>query len=136
MPPPAPLPPLATMPLLVVSAVRQHAHPIHTWAHTLPTDRTAGYAVREQLPLPDKPPYTAHLGNLSFEVTEADVRDFLDGCEVTSVRIVEDKMDRRPKGFGYVEFGTVDGLKKALTLSETQFQGRNIRISVADPRKS
>ncbi|KAG9843756.1 hypothetical protein KCU98_g7824, partial [Aureobasidium melanogenum] len=39
-------------------------------------DRTAGYAVREQLPLPDKPPYTAHLGNLSFEVTEADVRDF------------------------------------------------------------
>ncbi|KEQ90191.1 hypothetical protein AUEXF2481DRAFT_45337 [Aureobasidium subglaciale EXF-2481] len=98
-------------------------------------DRTAGYAVREQLPMPDKPPYTAHLGNLSFEVTEADVRDFLDGCEVTSVRIVEDKMDRRPKGFGYVEFGTVDGLKKALTLSETQFQGRNIRISVADPPK-
>ncbi|KAH0009627.1 RNA-binding domain-containing protein, partial [Aureobasidium melanogenum] len=39
------------------------------------------------------------------------------------------------KGFGYVEFGTVDGLKKALTLSETQFQGRNIRISVADPPK-
>lgn len=108
----------------------------HTQTHTLPTDRTAGYAVREQLPMPDKPPYTAHLGNLSFEVTEPDVRDFLDGCEVTSVRIVEDKMDRRPKGFGYVEFGTVDGLKKALTLSETQFQGRNIRISVADPRKS
>jgi hypothetical protein len=118
---PLALPPLlATMPLLVVSVVRQYA----------------GYAVREQLPMPDKPPYTAHLGNLSFEVTEPDVRDFLDGCEVTSVRIVEDKMDRRPKGFGYVEFGTVDGLKKALTLSETQFQGRNIRISVADPRKS
>jgi RNA recognition motif-containing protein len=131
------LPPLATMPLLVVSAVRQDAHmQTYTRAHTLPADRTAGYAVREQLPMPDKPPYTAHLGNLSFEVTEADVRDFLDGCEVTSVRIVEDKMDRRPKGFGYVEFGTVDGLKKALTLSETQFQGRNIRISVADPRKS
>ena len=125
------------MPLLVVSAVRQNAHlQAHTPTHTAPTDRTAGYAVREQLPMPDKPPYTAHLGNLSFEVTEADVRDFLDGCEVTSVRIVEDKMDRRPKGFGYVEFGTVDGLKKALTLSETQFQGRNIRISVADPRKS
>lgn len=97
--------------------------------------RLAGYAVREQLPLPDKPPYTAHLGNLSFEVTEADVQDFLSGCEVTSVRIVEDKLDRRPKGFGYVEFGTVEGLKKALTLSDSQFQGRNIRVSVADPRK-
>lgn len=94
----------------------------------------AGYAVREQLPLPSKPPYTAHLGNLSFEVTDGDVQDFLSGCEVTSVRIVENKEDRKPKGFGYVEFGSLDGLKKALELSDTQFQGRNIRISVADPR--
>lgn len=44
-------------------------------------------------------------------------------------------MERKPKGFGYVEFGTLDGLKKALELNGTQFQGRNIRISVADPRK-
>lgn len=75
------------------------------------------------------------MGNLSFEVTEGDVQDFLSGCDVTNVRIIEDKMDRRPKGFGYVTFGTVEGLKKALTLSESQFQGRNIRVSVADPRE-
>lgn len=43
-------------------------------------------------------------------------------------------MDRKPKGFGYVEFGTVDGLKKALDLSGSQFQGRNVRVSVAEPR--
>lgn len=97
-------------------------------------ERSAG-GFREQLPLPNRPPFTAHLGNLSFEVTEGDVQDFLSGCETTSVRIVEDKLDHRPKGFGYVEFGTLDGLKKALALSETQFQGRNIRISVAEPRK-
>jgi len=96
--------------------------------------RSVGY-LREELPLPSRPPFTAHLGNLSFEVTEGDVQDFLSGCDVTSVRIVEDKLDHRPKGFGYVEFGTVEGLKKALGLSETQFQGRNIRISVAEPRK-
>lgn len=40
----------------------------------------------------------------------------------------------KPKGFGYAEFGSLDGLKQALTLNQTQFQGRNIRISVADPR--
>jgi translation initiation factor 4B len=51
------------------------------------------------------------------------------------VRIVEDKLDRKPKGFGYVEFGSVDGLKKALALSGSQFQGRNVRVSVAEPRK-
>ncbi|KAK3069610.1 hypothetical protein LTS18_000284, partial [Coniosporium uncinatum] len=101
------------------------------WARS--TD--SGYAQREQLPLPTKPPYTAHLGNLSFDATEGDVQDFFTGCSVTSVRIVEDKLERKPKGFGYVEFGSLDGLKKALELNGQQFQGRNIRISVADPPK-
>ncbi|KAF2197338.1 hypothetical protein GQ43DRAFT_444337 [Delitschia confertaspora ATCC 74209] len=94
-----------------------------------------GYAMREQLPLPTRPPYTAHLGNLSFDATEGDITDFFSGCEVTNVRIVEDKLEHKPKGFGYVEFGSVDGLKKALELSGTSFQGRNIRVSVADPPK-
>lgn len=98
-------------------------------------DRLGGYAVREQLPLPSKPPYTAHLGNLSFDATEGDINDFFSGCEVTNVRIVEDKLERKPKGFGYVEFATLDGLKKALDLGGTQFQGRNIRVSVAEPPK-
>ncbi|KAL1637048.1 Eukaryotic translation initiation factor 4B [Diplodia intermedia] len=94
-----------------------------------------GFATREELPLPSKPPYTAHLGNLSFDATEGDIQDFFMDCDVTSVRVVEDKLDRKPKGFGYVEFGTLDGLKKALALSGTQFQGRNIRVSVAEPPK-
>lgn len=94
-----------------------------------------GYSVREELPLPDKPPYTVHLGNLSFDATVADVTDFFAGCECTNVRIIEDKMEMKPKGFGYAEFATRDGLKQALTLNGSQFQGRNIRISVADPPK-
>ncbi|KAL8697651.1 MAG: hypothetical protein Q9201_007023 [Fulgogasparrea decipioides] len=99
-----------------------------------PLDR-GGYSVREQLPLPTKPPYTVHLGNMAFDATEGDVHDFFSGCQVTSVRIVEDKMDRKPKGFGYAEFATLEGLKNALNLSGAQFQGRNIRISVAEPQK-
>ena len=90
--------------------------------------------MREELPLPDKPPFTVHLGNLSFDATVGDVTDFFDGCECTNVRIIEDKMEMKPKGFGYAEFASLDGLKKALTLNGSQFQGRNIRISVADPR--
>lgn len=93
-----------------------------------------GYSVREELPLPDKPPYTVHLGNLSFDATVGDVTDFFTGCEITNVRIIEDKELNKPKGFGYAEFASLDGLKQALTLNGAQFQGRNIRISVADPR--
>ena len=94
-----------------------------------------GYSIRPELPLPSKPPYTVHLGNMSFDATEGDIQDFFSGCSVTSVRIVEDKLDRKPKGFGYVEFATLEGLKKALEFNGTQFQGRNIRVSVAEPRK-
>ena len=63
------------------------------------------------------------------------MHEFFADCEVDNVRIVEDKLDSKPKGFGYVEFKTIEGLKKALALSGIQFQGRNIRVSVAEPRK-
>ena len=103
------------------------------------TDR--GYSTREpreqreQLPLPTQPPYTAHLGNMAFETTSTDVSDFFKDCQVTNVRIVEDKLENKPKGFGYVEFATLEGLKKALEFSGSSLGGRGIRVSVADPRK-
>ncbi|PSR78448.1 hypothetical protein BD289DRAFT_122402 [Coniella lustricola] len=103
------------------------------------SDRYAGYArqEREELPIPDKPPYTAHLGNLSYDANQEAVTDFFAsaGCEVVNVRIVEDRAEMRPKGFGYAEFATPDDLKKALALNEESFFSRNIRIRVADPPK-
>ncbi|UKZ53667.1 hypothetical protein TrVGV298_007464 [Trichoderma virens] len=94
-----------------------------------------GYSVRESVPakLPEKPPFTAHLGNLSYDATSESVTDFFADCDVVSVRIIEDRELQRPKGFGYVEFGNLDGLKKALTLDGQSFEGRMIKIKVADP---
>ncbi|OAQ62399.1 RNA recognition motif containing protein [Pochonia chlamydosporia 170] len=95
-----------------------------------------GYSsVRENLPqkLPDKPPFTAHLGNLAYDATNESVTEFFEGCEVVSVRIIEDREMQRPKGFGYVEFGDLEGLKKALTLDGQSFNGRMIKIKIADP---
>lgn len=97
-----------------------------------------GYARQERTDfpqtIPDKPPYTAHLGNLSYDANQESVSDFFADCEVVSVRIVEDRAEMRPKGFGYAEFATADGLKKALELDGQSFSGRNIRIRIADPR--
>ncbi|KAJ5218911.1 uncharacterized protein N7498_001010 [Penicillium cinerascens] len=94
-----------------------------------------GYSIREPLDLPTEPPFTCHVGNLSFDATADDISDLFSGCGVTNVRIVEDKMTKAPKGFGYVEFETVEGLQKALDLSGTSLQGRTIRTSVAEPPK-
>lgn len=84
--------------------------------------------------MPDRPPFTAHLGNLSYDATNETVGELFEGCDVASIRIIEDREMQRPKGFGYVEFNSVEGLKKALTLDSTSFQGRMIKIKVADPR--
>ncbi len=98
-------------------------------------DRNVSYPPREQLPLPTEPPYTAHIGNMSFDTSEGEISDFFKDCEVTKVRIVEDKMDRKPKGFGYVEFASLDGLKKALSYAGSSLAGRTIRVSIAEPRE-
>lgn len=96
-----------------------------------------GYSVRDSYPtqLPTKPPYTAHLGNLSYEATEDSITALFEGCDIVNVRIIEDKIEQRPKGFAYAEFAHVDGLKQALTLDGTPFEGRTMRVKIADPRK-
>ncbi|KAI4603426.1 hypothetical protein KJ359_003236 [Pestalotiopsis sp. 9143b] len=86
--------------------------------------------------LPTRPPYTAHLGNLSYDATQETVTEFLEGCGVISVRIIEDRIENRPKGFAYAEFQEIEGLKQALTLDGQSFQGRGIRIKIADPPKN
>lgn len=106
------------------------------WTHRRYLTTIAGFSVREEAPqrLPDKPPFTAHLGNLSYDATSESVTEFFEGCSVVSVRIIEDRELMRPKGFGYVEFTDLDGLKKALELDGESFQGRMIKIKIADPR--
>jgi translation initiation factor 4B len=54
---------------------------------------------------------------------------------VSNVRLVRDRENDRPKGFGYVEFSSKDGLLRALDLNGSQLAGRNVRINVAEPRR-
>jgi len=89
---------------------------------------------REDVPLPSQPPYTAFVGNLAFDLTEAELGQFFTGSNTKSVKIIRDK-DDKPKGFGYVEFEELEGLKDALSKSGSNFSGRVIRVSVAEPPK-
>ncbi|OLL25139.1 putative RNA-binding protein sce3 [Neolecta irregularis DAH-3] len=87
------------------------------------------------VPLPTEPPFTAHIGNLSYDVSEDDIAQHFGSQKVTSVRILRDREDDRPKGYGYVEFSELDALKSALELNGSQLAGRTVRVSVAEPPK-
>ena len=54
--------------------------------------------------------------------------------QTKSIKIIKDR-DDRPKGFGYIEFATLDGLKDALAKSGQNFASRIVRVSVAEPRE-
>ncbi|TBU53087.1 hypothetical protein BD310DRAFT_830918, partial [Dichomitus squalens] len=95
--------------------------------------------MREDLPLPTEPPFTAFIGNLAFDITELELEEFFGGVRASSlatksVKIIKDR-DDKPKGFGYVEFNDLDGLKDAIAKSGSTLAGRGIRVSVAEPPK-
>ncbi|KAG9128394.1 hypothetical protein FRC07_014808 [Ceratobasidium sp. 392] len=97
-------------------------------------DRGPSGPPREDLPLPTAPPYTVFVGNLAFDLVEDDLATFFAPESLKSVKVIRDR-DEKPKGFGYVEFDTLAGLKNGLTKSGTQLNSRTVRVSVAEPPK-
>ncbi|KAL1745395.1 hypothetical protein HDZ31DRAFT_73558 [Schizophyllum fasciatum] len=99
----------------------------------LPADRTFG-PPREEVPIPDRPPYTVFVGNLAFDLTEAELGEFFQPLKIKEVKVIRDR-EGKAKGFGYIEFEDVESLKEALDRSGTSFANRTIRVSVAEPPK-
>ena len=75
-----------------------------------------------------------YVGNLSYEVTEEDLRqEFVAFGEVTSVSIIADKLSGRPKGFGFVEMASK--AEAAITgLNGKTLKERTIVVNEARPR--
>ena len=77
-----------------------------------------------------------YVGNLSYEVTEEDLRqEFKAFGEVTSVNIITDKYSGRPKGFGFVEMESVSEGQAAITgLNGKVLKERTLTVNAARPR--
>ena len=77
-----------------------------------------------------------YAGNLSYEVTEEDLRqEFKAFGEVTSVSIITDRDSGRPKGFGFVEMATKSEAEAAITgLNGKTLRERTIVVNEARPR--
>jgi len=77
-----------------------------------------------------------YVGNLSYEVTEEDLRqEFVAFGEVTSVSVITDKYSGRPKGFGFVEMASKSEAEAAITgLNGKTLKERTIVVNESRPR--
>ena len=82
------------------------------------------------------PSETLFIANLSFNATEDSIWSaFADYGDINSVRLPTDRETGAPKGFGYIEFASVDSAKKALeAMQQTEIEGRKIRLDFSGPR--
>ena len=79
---------------------------------------------------------TLYVGNIPYSMQEEDVKSvFMEYGNVVSVKIVFDRATRRSKGYGFVEMDDDKQAEAAIKeLDGTEFQGRNLRVSKANPR--
>lgn len=94
----------------------------------------------DQSRLPTCAPFTAFIGNLPFDITEADVRTFfqmrnISAGAILNVKLPRDNSENKSRGFGYVDFATCEDLTRALLVSN-QFSIRNriVRVDLSDSK--
>jgi len=77
-----------------------------------------------------------YVGNLSYEVTEVDLRQaFEPWGQIESVNIINDKYTGRSKGFGFVEMPSDDEGQVAIeALNGKELKGRALVVNEARPR--
>ena len=76
------------------------------------------------------PSDTLWVGNIAFGATEDIIRDaFMEHGNILGVRLPTSQEDGSPKGFGYVQFSSVDEATKALeAMQGTPIEGRPVRL--------
>ncbi|HWK05620.1 MAG TPA: RNA-binding protein [Puia sp.] len=79
-----------------------------------------------------------YVSNLSFNVKDEDLREFFTPYgEVTSAKVIMDKMTNQSRGFGFVEMPDETASKKAITeLDGATVENRTIKVNEARPKEA
>ena len=74
-----------------------------------------------------------YVSNLSFHTTSEDLKTlFSKFGEVTSAKVIMDKVTDRSRGFGFVEMSSEEHGQEAMTaLNNKEIEGRALSVSVA-----
>ena len=78
-----------------------------------------------------------YVGNLSFDSTEADLKElFGQHGSVESVAVITDRETGRARGFAFVEMSEASAAQDAIrALDGTDFGGRSIKVNEAQDRR-
>lgn len=79
-----------------------------------------------------------YVSNLSFHTTSEDLKTlFSKFGEVTSAKVIMDKVTDRSRGFGFVEMSSEENGKEAMTaLNNKEIEGRALSVSVAREKEA
>ena len=77
-----------------------------------------------------------YVGNLSYEVTEEDLKEAFEVFgEVDTVKVIKDNYTGRSKGFGFVEMSAKAEAQSAIEgLNGKELKGRSLNVNEARPR--
>ena len=77
-----------------------------------------------------------YVGNLSYDITEDDLRQAFEAFgEVESAKIIKDMNSGRSKGFGFVEMPDNSNAQSAIDgLDGQELKGRAVKVNQAKPR--
>lgn len=76
-----------------------------------------------------------YVGNLPFSVDEQELHQMFEQFgEIESANLIIDRASGRSKGFGFVSFKDKDAMSKALSMNDTEINGRKLRVNEARER--
>ena len=83
----------------------------------------------------DKHDTTIYVGNLPWKATEEDLLAlFREYGTIVDVRIIQDPVTGRSRGYGFVEFDGADVPQVVASLNGAQFGGRSLMVNLAKPK--
>src|SRR5580658_1045549 len=79
-----------------------------------------------------------YVSNLSFHTTDEDLKTMFNKFgEVSSAKVIMDKVSGRSRGFGFVEMSSEEEGKEAMaSLNNKEIEGRPISVSVAREKEA
>lgn len=91
-----------------------------------PTGVPTNLSAEEKKEIDDR---SIYVGNVDYGATAEELEQHFHGCgSINRVTILCNKADGHPKGFAYIEFGAKEFVETALSLNETLFRGRQIKV--------